>query len=156
MTICDFQFKRTENHNFTNNQYEPACGILSLLDISHFHAVFGEIGQNNGLTPAPIILVSSVFSPPRLENSGSVTDHEKYALTNLSGSVDVDSEAPHLREQRPQHGQRPVERSTDDCVATHDDIQTEVICNDHRCGGSWRHCGRHCRVGQKRKITSLK
>ena len=31
--LCDFQFKRTENHNFTNNQYEPACGILSLFDI---------------------------------------------------------------------------------------------------------------------------
>ena len=31
--ICDFQFKRTENHNFTNNQYEPECGIPSLLDI---------------------------------------------------------------------------------------------------------------------------
>ena len=33
VTICDFQFKRTENHKFTNNQYKPACGILSLLDI---------------------------------------------------------------------------------------------------------------------------
>ena len=30
-TICDFQFKRTENHY---KQYKPACGILSLLDIS--------------------------------------------------------------------------------------------------------------------------
>ena len=37
VTICDFQLKRTENHNFTNNQYEPAWGILSLLDIwKHF------------------------------------------------------------------------------------------------------------------------
>ena len=33
MKLCDFQFKRTENHNFTNNQYEPACGIPSLFDI---------------------------------------------------------------------------------------------------------------------------
>ena len=29
-----FKFKRTENHNFYNyNQYEPACGMLSLLNI---------------------------------------------------------------------------------------------------------------------------
>ena len=32
--LCDFKFKWTENHNFdNNNQYKPACGILSLLDI---------------------------------------------------------------------------------------------------------------------------
>ena len=29
----NFKLKITENHNFTNNQYETACGILSLLDI---------------------------------------------------------------------------------------------------------------------------
>ena len=34
--VCDFKFKRTENHNYINNQYEPACEILSLLDISYF------------------------------------------------------------------------------------------------------------------------
>ena len=28
-----FSLKGTENYNFTNNQYETACGILSLLDI---------------------------------------------------------------------------------------------------------------------------
>ena len=39
--ICDFQFKMTENHNFTNNQYEPACGILSLLDILHVFPLIG-------------------------------------------------------------------------------------------------------------------
>ena len=47
MTICDFQFKRTENHNFTNNQYEPAYGILSLLDISSIlaaHNLFKDFG----------------------------------------------------------------------------------------------------------------
>ena len=45
--ICD---KRTENHNFTiTTIYEPACGILSLLDISsilaahrHLKEVVGE------------------------------------------------------------------------------------------------------------------
>ena len=31
--ICDLNFKRTENHNFTTTTNEPACGILSLLDI---------------------------------------------------------------------------------------------------------------------------
>ena len=38
--ICDFQFKRIENHNFTNNQYEPACAILSLLDIVRKLCIF--------------------------------------------------------------------------------------------------------------------
>ena len=34
-TEFDFKFKKIENHNFYNyNQYEPACGILSLLDIT--------------------------------------------------------------------------------------------------------------------------
>ena len=33
-TEFDFKFKKIENHNCYNyNQYEPACGILSLLDI---------------------------------------------------------------------------------------------------------------------------
>ena len=34
MIICDFKFKRTEN------QYESACGILSLLDIMSFSSKF--------------------------------------------------------------------------------------------------------------------
>ena len=32
----------TENHNFTNNQYEPACGILSLLDIICIYFLFAR------------------------------------------------------------------------------------------------------------------
>ena len=48
MTICDFQFKRTENHNFTNNQYEPAFGTLSLFDISSF---FPYINRSGSKTP---------------------------------------------------------------------------------------------------------
>ena len=39
-----FSLKRTENHNFTNNQYEPACGILSLFDILRIAGVF-EMGD---------------------------------------------------------------------------------------------------------------
>ena len=53
VTIFDFQFKRTENHNFTNNQYKPLCGILSLLDnilsILAAHRLFYEVvGEKTG------------------------------------------------------------------------------------------------------------
>ena len=40
--ICNLNFKRTENHNFTTTTNEPACGILSLLDILKFLWNFGK------------------------------------------------------------------------------------------------------------------
>ena len=65
----------------------------------------------------------------------------------------VEREAKHPREQRPRHGQRPVKRSTDDRVTTHDDIQTEVIRNDHGCGGRGRHCRCNCaEIDRKEKL----
>ena len=56
----NFKLKITENHNFTNNQYEPACGILSLLDIYDLWINLAET-KIDGYLPCPILECRCLF-----------------------------------------------------------------------------------------------